>query len=51
MKQLTIIEYIDYFRLDITRQGVLWRINHSLHLDYVTKIERIGKSYVLTVDI
>lgn len=49
MKQLTIIQYIEYFTLDITRQGVLWRINHDLSLPHVSKIERIGRSYVLTV--
>ena len=47
--QLTIMEYIKHFDLDITRQGILWRINHSLPLLYVDKIERIGKSYVFTV--
>lgn len=49
MKQLTIMEYIKYFELDITRQGILWRINHNLPLSYVDKIERIGKSYVFTI--
>ena len=50
MKQLTIIEYIKYYSLDITRQGILWRINKGIALSNVSKVERIGKSYVLTVN-
>lgn len=49
MKQLTIMQYIEYYQLDISRQGILWRINHDLPLLYVDKVERIGRSYVLTV--
>jgi hypothetical protein len=49
--QLSIMEYIKRYQLDITRQGVLWRINKGLALDYVTDIERIGRQYVLTVTI
>lgn len=48
-KQLTIMEYIEYYGLAITRQGILWKINNNRPLDHVKKIERIGHSYVLTV--
>ena len=48
--QLTIIQYIYRFNLCITRRGVLWRIDHNIPLDFVIKIERIGRSYVLTVN-
>ena len=44
------MEYIKHFGIDITRQGVLWRINNNIPLQYVDKIERIGKSYVLTIN-
>lgn len=40
------MEYITYYSLDITRQGILWRINNGVALEHVVKIERIGKSYV-----
>ncbi len=49
--QLSIMEYIKKYELGITRQGVLWRINNGLALDYVTNIERIGRQYVLTVTV
>ncbi len=50
MKQLTIMQYIDHFNLEITRQGGLWRINKGLPLFYVSKVEKIGRSYILTVN-
>lgn len=50
MKQLTIIEYLREFQVGLSRQGVLYRINNNLALPYVVKIEKIGKSYVLTVN-
>lgn len=49
MKQLTIMEYIKYFELKISRQGILWRINNKKELEYVSKIDLIGKSYILTI--
>lgn len=44
------MEYITYFGIDLSRQGVLWRINKGISLDHVIKIERIGHSYILTVN-
>lgn len=55
MKQITIYEYIYKYKplnkrgKPLTRQGVLWRINKNLGLQYVGKIDMIGKQYVLTI--
>lgn len=56
MEQLTIVQYIEKVKPlnkkdgnKISRQGVLWRINHQLELPQVIKIEKIGSQYVITV--
>ena len=50
MLQLSIMEYIKHFNLDISRQGVLWRINKGLSLPYVISYKMIGRGWVLTVE-
>lgn len=57
MIQLNIIDYIDKIqpinKKDgevLTRQGVLWRIKHQLHLPDVKRIDKIGKQYVITIN-
>ena len=50
MLQLSIMEYIKHFNLDISRQGVLWRINKGLPLPYVSSYKMIGRGWVLTVE-
>lgn len=44
------MQYIKHYDLKISRQGILWRINNGKELKNVTKIDLIGKSYILTIE-
>ena len=45
--QLSVKQYAD--KIGLTRQGVLWRINHGISLPEVLKVEKVGKAYVITL--
>lgn len=54
--QLSIKEYIEQVKptnkegKTLTRQGVLWRINHNLPLPELVKLDKIGKQFVITIN-
>lgn len=47
-KKLSIQEYADL--IGLTRQGVLWRINKSLHLPGVKYFEKVGRAYIMVME-